>query len=250
MSIYIITHKRFDVPIIIDDAYRTLLVGAYRGHIFGDCFDDEGKNISTSNPNYCELTGLYWLWKNNKDDYIGIVHYRRYFTRTFQADKALSQSDIYRLLEKYDIIVPFHATYKTTIREDLCKESVRVDHLEVMERIIARIHPDYYDDYLSVINGNRCSLYNMMIMRKELFDKYCEWLFSILFELEKEVDLSECTDYQKRIYGFLSERLLNVWIKHEKIRVGEVGIIPTEVKRDSLTKALTGLKRVILFRLL
>ncbi|MCI9227923.1 MAG: DUF4422 domain-containing protein [Dorea sp.] len=250
MSVYVITHKKFDSKIMYDDDYRTLLVGAYKGHVCGDLFDDTGTNISKSNSNYCELTGLYWLWKNCDDDYIGIVHYRRFFTHSFKADKALTKNEIKKLLKKYDVILPFHTRYKMTVKEDLCIESVRIDHLEEMERILKKRYPEYYEAYLSVFNGKKCSLYNMMIIKKELFYKYCEWLFSILFELEETIDLTNCTDYQKRIYGFLSERLINVWIRHNQLKVGEVGIIPVEVQRDFKTRVLTGLKRVVLYRLL
>ena len=62
MSVYVITHKKFNM--IPQENYKVLLVGAYRGHVYGDCFDDAGDNISEKNANYCELTGVYWLWKN------------------------------------------------------------------------------------------------------------------------------------------------------------------------------------------
>ena len=62
MSVYVVTHKKFSM--IPEKNYKTILVGAYKGHIFGDCYDDEGNNISKKNPNYCELTGAYWIWKN------------------------------------------------------------------------------------------------------------------------------------------------------------------------------------------
>ena len=103
MSVYVITHKKFNM--IPQENYKVLLVGAYRGHVYGDCFDDAGDNISEKNANYCELTGVYWLWKNlQKDDYVGIVHYRRLFSRSFSKSKKLSDKDIRKLLGKYDII--------------------------------------------------------------------------------------------------------------------------------------------------
>ena len=64
-----------------NDVYMPLQVGKALSDVdLGVQGDDEGDNISTKNPNYCELTGLYWAWKNLKDaDYIGLAHYRRYF---------------------------------------------------------------------------------------------------------------------------------------------------------------------------
>lgn len=87
----------------------------------------------------------------------------------------------------------------------------------------------------------------MFITNKINYDSYCKWLFSILFELEKHIDLTGYNEYQKRIYGFLSERLLNVWIKHNKLKLCEVGVLSTERKVSILAKLLTGVKRSLLF---
>ena len=246
---YIITHKAFALPIRAE-GYRTLLVGACKGHVFGDCFDDTGDNISGKNPNYCELTGLYWLWKNCRDSFIGIVHYRRYFTHSYSGKTALTNQEVEKLLGKYDVVLPFHAAYRETIGEDYCALSGKREDLERVRRIIQELHPAYLADYDRIMNGHTCHLYNMMILSKDRFDAYCAWLFSILFALEPEVHLEEYNDYQKRIYGFLGERLLNVWVLHNRLRVSEVGVLPTEVRRGPLTKFLTGCKRAVLYRFL
>ena len=78
----------------------------------------------------------------------------------------------------------------------------------------------------------------MMFCKKELFDDYCEWLFSILFELEKHVDLELLNDYQKRLYGFLSERLLNVWVRHNKLVIENLPVINIEMSLDKKVKLL------------
>ncbi|WP_052669320.1 DUF4422 domain-containing protein [Limosilactobacillus mucosae] len=88
----------------------------------------------------------------------------------------------------------------------------------------------------------------MMILNKHIFDRYCTWLFDILFELEKNVSVSGYSNYEKRIYGFLSERLLNVWVLHNNLKCCSVGVINTEQQQNAMQKILTGLKREILFR--
>ena len=78
-TIYVITHK--EIEDIKDSEYKTLLVGATKNDTFPNDYehDDRGENISYKNDSYCELTGLYWIWKNIHTEYIGLVHYRRFF---------------------------------------------------------------------------------------------------------------------------------------------------------------------------
>ena len=72
------------------------------------------------------------------------------------------------------------------------------------------------------MDGRRLSLFNMFVLRSELFNSYCNWLFSILFEVEKRIPYKEYGPYQGRVFGFLAERLLNVWVEknisQEKIK--------------------------------
>ena len=83
----------------------------------------------------------------------------------------------------------------------------------------------------------------MMFCRAEIFDAYCEWLFSILFELEKTVDLNKLISYQKRIYGFLSERLLNVWMIKNNQTIRHLDIINSEMpEKEKMVLLLRRLK--------
>lgn len=83
--IYIATHKKFNVPNL--NGYCALQVGAEGKEKYGYLRDNIGNHISGKNANYCELTGLYWIWKNTDDSYKGLVHYRRYFGRNNLSNK-------------------------------------------------------------------------------------------------------------------------------------------------------------------
>ena len=87
----------------------------------------------------------------------------------------------------------------------------------------------------------------MMICKKSLYDSYCEWLFDILFELEKDTNLEGYNDYQKRIYGFISERLLTVWVLKNNLKVFEMGVVNPEEKFAFPKNILVRLKRVIMY---
>ena len=82
----------------------------------------------------------------------------------------------------------------------------------------------------------------MFVMKKSLFDAYCQWLFTILFAMEKQVDMTGYSSYEQRLYGFLSERLFNVWLEKQQLRICEVSVVFLE-KIDWVKKGIKFLKR-------
>ena len=116
LQIVIALHKKYNVP--TDKIYLPVLVGAAGKESIGFSRDDSGENISKKNPYYCELTGLYWAWKNLNVDYIGLVHYRRYLgigkknkTENKEFSKILTSKQAEELLSKYDVILPKQRNY-------------------------------------------------------------------------------------------------------------------------------------------
>lgn len=241
MSVYILSHKMFEQP--EDSFYKSILLGAYKGHIFGDYYDDEGDNISIKNPSYCELTGIYWVWKNVSDDIVGFVHYRRFFSKSIGNRKYLTENDIRKKLSDTDIILPNMVEIYKTVGEQFLN-SFEPTVLNQISVSVHKVSPDYYATYKKVINGNRIYFCNIMICRKELLDSYCSWLFPILEDLEKNLDTMSFNDYQKRIFGFVSERLLTVWVLHNRFKVSEVGVVNIESKDGKFIDILNGLRRV------
>ena len=78
--IYIITHKKVSIVEPKWKGYRMLQVGGDFQEQIYKLVDNSRDNISTKNKTFCELTGLYWIWKNCREDSIvGLVHYRRFF---------------------------------------------------------------------------------------------------------------------------------------------------------------------------
>lgn len=231
VNIYIASHKKFEQFPLKD--YRVLQVGAEGKESLGYLRDNTGDNISYKNPNYCELTGLYWIWKNDKkSDVTGLVHYRRYFsTAKFSSSSAyfLDGTEIGEILRNYDIILPKREWLKETAWEEYYMVSGLEKDLKRVEKIIGEVYPECMPAFCEYFYQNRSWLYNMMICRKELFDEYCEWLFDILFRLETQVDYKDYSDYQKRIFGFMSERLLNVWVIYKNLKVKELRTVNTEM---------------------
>lgn len=221
--IYIATHKKFDFAPM--DGYIPLHVGRAGKADLGYLGDDTGDNISEKNANYCELTGMYWMWKNVECDVIGLCHYRRYFTRNYLM---LTRQDIEEVLQEYDMIEGTSSmTPNGSIRQQYCDKHYEKD-LETTRTVLSELYPEYTEAFDWALSTNMISFGNMIVMRKPDFDRYCTWLFAILFEVEKRTDISGYDTYQSRIYGFLSERLLRVWLMQQDFKIREERILQSE----------------------
>lgn len=236
IQILVATHKKYKMP--ESDIYLPIHVGREGKEDLGYQGDNEGDNISLKNVNYCELTALYWAWKNLKCDYVGLNHYRRYFTRNgfikkyilLQPKKnlILEKKELEKLLVDYDLILPKKRNYYIESIRTHYKNAHFIKDLNEVEKIIIEKYPTYHSNFDQVMNQSKLHLYNMFVMSKDNFNEYADWLFDILFELEKRIDISGYDDYQKRIYGFLSERLFNVWINHKNLRCAELEVVNLE----------------------
>ncbi len=181
--------------------------------------DDEGINISEKNPYYCELTATYYIWKNIKADVVGLCHYRRYFSskKNIGDDNQpfkniLSAEEISDLMKDNDIVVPKTNKYFIETLYSHYSHTLDGSHLDITREVMAKLYPQdlkYLDTIYSKTNG---SMYNMCIMKKDMFDAYCEWLFNLLAGVEERIDVSNLSAFQARLFGRVSEILMNVWI--------------------------------------
>lgn len=248
LKILVVTHKKYWMP--EDNIYIPIFVGQKNENDLGYIRDNTGDNISEKNPNYCELTAMYWGWKNLNADYIGLVHYRRYFTKhNYRINKKkkqdiLKRQDFERILKTTDVIVSDKRKYYIeTIRSHYNHSHYKKD-LDETEQIIKQNFPRYMESFELVMNRTWAHMFNMFVMRRDYFDRYCQWLFSILFELEKRIDISLYNSTEARVFGFISELLLDVWLETEKISYQEVNVSFME-NQNWLKKGSLFLKRKI-----
>lgn len=230
IKILVATHKKYWMP--EDDVYLPIHVGRAGKADLGYVGDNTGDNISSKNTNYCELTGLYWAWKNLKCDYIGLCHYRRYFAHTVSGSDMekkklaiLQRTDYEKLLKQYDVILPKQRNYFIETVRSQYEHAHNKNDLEVAEKIIKELYPEYSKAFIKVMGRTKLHIFNMFVMKKEKFDEYCQWLFTILFELEKRIDIRRYDEYEARVFGFLSERLFNVWLEKQQLKVIEINVI-------------------------
>ena len=244
--ILVAAHKKYWMP--EDDVYLPLYVGAAGKDDLGYTRDDSGDNISLKNPNYCELTGLYWAWKNLDADYIGLCHYRRYFTKKEahsiegKRSEILSAADWERLLSAHPVIVPGKRKYYIETNRSHYNHAHPAIGLDETEAIIREKYPAYEAAFRDVMQKTSAHMFNMFVMRRDHFDAYMTWLFDILFALEQRVDTTGWDTFQQRIYGFVSELLLDVWLEANEIPYAEQNVSFME-KQNWLKKGGLFLKR-------
>ena len=209
--------------------------------------DDTGDNISEKNASFCELTLMYWVWKNTVQDYVGFCHYRRFLVyddeiisknnrmvkfinrvnngvaRRILKDKNWKEKYIEKRLDNFvknieediknfDIILPHPVIMPMTLRENYYREHIG-KHYDLVGEIIKNKYPNIYENYLSASNKNTIYLANIFIVSREIYNKISEFLFTILFELEKIIEVPK-DPREQRVFGFLSERLVTVYLEY------------------------------------
>ena len=245
VKVVVASHKAYWMP--NDEMYVPIQVGAEGKESLGFTPDNTGENISNKNANYCELTGLYWAWKNLDCEYLGLAHYRRHFAiRRGTKDRRdiLNIDQARKLLNGVDVLLPKKRHYWI---ETNYKQYIHAHHaidLDETRHILEEKHSEYlsaYDSYMKRTKGHR---FNMFIMKKDLADRYCEWLFDVLFELEKRLDISSYDDNDKRVFGFVAERLLDVWLETNNIKSRDIPYMFLE-KENWIVKSYRFLARKV-----
>lgn len=234
-ALVVATHKRYRMP--ESDLYLPVQVGAAGKADLGYQRDDEGGHISPKNPYFCELTGLYWAYRNLDAEYWGLVHYRRYLGRPTLSPfplpgrgkdkygRLLSEQDIKRLLERHDVIVPRKQRYVIETIASHYAHTHNASDLDETRRVLEDLYPQYVADWDIVMNRRSAHMFNMFVMRDEQARAYCEWLFDVLFELERRIDISQYDAFHARLFGRVSEFMLDVWIHHHHLTCAEVPVV-------------------------
>ena len=244
IGLYVVTHKKYEVPGLPPE-YISIHAGRALGDDLGYVGDDSGKSISELNRYLNEMTAAYWIWKNTTHDYVGISHYRRFFankeSNEFDAAEIVTGEQAIDILKNYDMVVSYEENYIYNQYGFFINDTGRqiTSMALTLAKTMLKLHQPEYVDVFDYVMGS-CALYrcNMMITRKYVFDAYCEWLFSFLLEAHGEfmrmMPVEKLTVNQKRIFGYMSERLMNVWLLKNNLRLKELPIMENlEPKKES-----------------
>ena len=231
IKVYTMTHRAFQCP--EDEVYIPLHVGRKGAEDLGYLGDDTGENISDLNPYYGELTGLYWIWKNETDaDIIGICHYRRYFLTN--SGYLMTQEDYVEALADCDVLVSEMLPSGFGNNWETYASSHNVADMKAVGEALYELYPEDYPAFCRIMEEEKSCYGNLMVTSREKFNEYCSWLFSIFDHVSDRIDVSNYDSYHKRVYGFLSEMLLYVWIAARGYRWTACKIGITSEKAETL----------------
>ena len=228
IKILLATHKQTSFP--KNEFYLPVQAGRALTNVdLGIQGDNIGEHISFKNETHCELTVLYWAWKNIACDIIGLCHYRRYIdcsdsltmspvrhVKTVDNVPPFSSIKVTRLLHQYDILLPALTLHRKSIAEEYMESHIKED-MDIATNVLGEMHPSYIKTWKRFLRGNAIHHYNMFITKKATFDVYMSWLTPIIDEIERRVKLSDYP-YQRRTLAFLSERLMNLYFLHNEFK--------------------------------
>ena len=222
--IYVVTHKEYNVK--KDSLYVPICVGGYQKE--GFLSEHNGENISYLNKKINECTALYWIWKNTKHKYVGLNHYRRYFYNDAikVTENYLDKWKIDEIMQENDLILPIPRPMNGAIEKERLLNTMDKDAFEkgyeLIKAGITKYQPEYVQAFENVMNSHTIYICNMFVMKREILDAYCTWLFSFLIEAAEMMDISGYDSYSQRVIGFFAERMLTVWLKKQKLKIIEL----------------------------
>jgi hypothetical protein len=259
LKVFVAYHKK--TPLYKSDVFEPIQVGArLSGLSLKMMRDDVKDNISALNPYFCELTGYYSILKNylseSDEDYIGFSHYRRLIDLTQISDidspsiyglnysnslkvfKSFEKVDLASCCDGYDIILPCSAyMYKSTVNPILKEDDspidmyhqFKIEHnnnlMDILREVITSDFPEYIESLEYCFSKTSAHFYNIYVMKKAILKEYLEWVFDVLFKIGDKIGGWQNSSYY-RMAGFVSERLINIWLRKNLDRQFKIGFVP------------------------
>ncbi len=201
--------------------------------------DDTGENISCKNKSFCELTAIYWAWKNLTEvEYIGLAHYRRYFETRFTIE------NVDKIFKSCDVILARPYMCRQNLEIKLSRVLTMEDEI-ILLKVIKNLYPEYEKTVIDYLYDFVDIPYNMFVMKSSLFNKYSIFLFSILFECEKYMHEIPYSCSARRM-GYIGEYLLPFFCIHNNLRIRYEYVVPfVGIKHTKEKFSVNGIKRGI-----
>lgn len=204
-----------------------------------DIRDNEGENISAENLQYSELTGYYWIWKNEKDaDVVGIEHYRRHFIKStashitdYVSEKDLAtEEDILPVLDRVDYIIPVPQSLANTSVYDLYVICFHEEATEIVKwmKEYFKDKPNYLDVFYDYMSHNVLCRGNMLITKKAEFDNYCTEMFGMIDFMKANMKVRP----ESRVWGYVTELFPMIYMRANNKTWEEMHIAVDDFNQD------------------
>ncbi len=165
--------------------------------------DNTGDNISERNRQYCEMSAVYWIWKNTNHEWTGIEHYRRHL----HVKPEMLHEDI-------DVLMPLpYMCYPYTVAQ--FRRFVSEDVLQLLLKALRDLHPEQYPEYNRILYGKYQYTYNLLCARRQVFEDYCGWFFEITEYMERISDEVPAIK-DTRALSYVAEVLTNLYFMHNE----------------------------------
>lgn len=223
IKIFVATHKPGKVR--SDDVYTPIHVGRaiskYKEDMADMIGDDTGDNISEKNSSYSEMTAHYWIWKNIHDvEYVGLCHYRRLF------GVDITSNNIENLMSGCDVIMVDPAFQLDSVYSCFVK-FIGGENMTITAQVVKKLCPEYFDTLIALGNELKFHPFNMFICKKEIHNRYSEWIFPILMECEKYIKPSPYSN-ANRVIGYIAEMITQLFFMHNQLKIKTVPYISIE----------------------
>jgi len=195
----------------------------------------DGPNIDRLNKWYCELTGLYHLWKNSDAFYVGLEHYRRFFVSTKHPKMRMGVGEAQEILEKCDMIVTEYSHGPRYSALDWFRDSKYLEHLEKFMDVLDERDRMGFSQYLRRHELIQC---NMFIGKRPVMDRWCRFIFPVLSMYDMHWPPSESN---RRMPGYFAEHFFGYWLERERVPLFKAPKCEIEyVERGGMREAPVG----------
>lgn len=177
----------------------------------------EGDNIDFLNPWYCELTGLFHLWKNVDDDIVGLEHYRTYF---WKDGHKITEDEIKEKLATGDIIAGGYS-YPTPWGSRYLKDELNArvrGTLPQFLKVVESKDKDFSNYFKKFLCGQRLYACNLFVGPKTIFNEWMEFFFSVIVDFEKICPIGPGTNTLRR-EGYFSEFMFGAWLEYKQYKI-------------------------------
>lgn len=259
------------VPVYSTNVFHPILTGEVNSKLYTDALQDNSdENIFQKSKLYGELSAYFWIWKNflstSESKYVGFCQFYHFLDFSNESKNAAAfnliyldefkdvfekytEENILKFIQEYDVTLPTKIPLKTNLYEQYLRNHKKED-IDLAFEVIREIYPQYTDEIRDIMLSNSMFVFGNFVMKKELFNDFCQWLFDILSIVEQRINWNEYGRYKDIVSSvFITERLFNIWlsyiskVKNLKVKTSSSFMVSPD-ERKCLNKCLDDIQKV------